>query len=71
MFILQVAKLLETNRSRAIGIKMSSLNIQLKDIDNAVYNMDTSVVDMERYATLIEKSRVFPRSACIIVPCSS
>lgn len=44
----QVAKLLNADRSRAIGIKMSSLNCQLEDIRNAVYNMDTSVVDMER-----------------------
>ena len=48
----KVAKLLETNRSRAIGIKMSSLNCQLEDIRNAVYNMDTSVVDMERYSEM-------------------
>ncbi|CAB3987732.1 formin-2-like isoform X1 [Paramuricea clavata] len=54
----KVAKLLDTNRSRAIGIKMSSLNCQLEDIRNAVYNMDTSVVDMESLQSIYD---IYPK----------
>ena len=54
----KVVKLLETNRSRAIGIKMSSLNCQLEDIRNAVYNMDTSVVDMESLQSIYD---IYPK----------
>ncbi|XP_028392314.1 LOW QUALITY PROTEIN: serine/threonine-protein kinase CST20-like [Dendronephthya gigantea] len=54
----KVVKLLETNRSRAIGIKMSSLSCQLEDISNAVYNMDTSVVDMESLQSIYD---IYPK----------
>ncbi|KAJ7360456.1 riboflavin kinase [Desmophyllum pertusum] len=41
------AKLLDNGRSQTIGIIMSSLSCQLEDIRDAIYKMDTSVIDMD------------------------
>ena len=46
-FPCQAAKLLDNGRSQTIGIIMSSLNCQLEDIKEAIYKMDTSVIDMD------------------------
>ena len=43
----QAAKLLDNGRSQTIGIIMSSLSCQLEDIRDAIYKMDTSVIDMD------------------------
>ncbi|MED6293904.1 Formin-2, partial [Characodon lateralis] len=50
----QVAKLLNNKRSQAVGILMSSLHLDMKDIQHAVLNLDNNVVDMETLQALYE-----------------
>ncbi|XP_072247659.1 uncharacterized protein fmn2a [Leuresthes tenuis] len=50
----QVVKLLSNKRSQAVGILMSSIHLDMKDIHNAVLNMDNTVVDMETLQALYE-----------------
>ncbi|XP_073725398.1 uncharacterized protein fmn2a isoform X2 [Misgurnus anguillicaudatus] len=50
----QVVKLLSNKRSQAVGILMSSLHLDMKDIQNAILNMDCSVVDLETLQALYE-----------------
>ncbi|XP_051579426.1 formin-2 isoform X2 [Myxocyprinus asiaticus] len=50
----QVAKLLSNKRSQAVGILMSSLHLDMKDIQNAILNMDCTVVDLETLQALYE-----------------
>ncbi|KYO23808.1 formin-2 isoform A [Alligator mississippiensis] len=50
----QVVKLLSNKRSQAVGILMSSLHLDMKDIQYAVVNLDNSVVDLETLQALYE-----------------
>ncbi|XP_072122956.1 formin-2 [Mobula birostris] len=50
----QVVKLLSNKRSQAVGILMSSLHLEMKDIQHAVLNLDNSVVDLETLQALYE-----------------
>ncbi|TRZ04496.1 hypothetical protein DNTS_027559 [Danionella cerebrum] len=50
----QVAKLLNTKRSQAVGILMSSLHLDMKDIQHAILNLDYTVVDLETLQALYE-----------------
>ncbi|XP_049927928.1 formin-2 [Epinephelus moara] len=50
----QVVKLLNNKRSQAVGILMSSIHLDMKDIQNAVLNMDNAVVDLETLQALYE-----------------
>ncbi|XP_023196508.1 formin-2-like isoform X2 [Xiphophorus maculatus] len=50
----QVAKLLNNKRSQAVGILMSSLHLDMKDIQHAVLNLDNNVVDTETLQALYE-----------------
>ncbi|KAI7789886.1 putative formin-2 [Triplophysa rosa] len=50
----QVVKLLNTKRSQAVGILMSSLHLDMKDIQHAVLNLDNTVVDLETLQALYE-----------------
>ncbi|XP_054432692.1 formin-2 isoform X2 [Pteronotus mesoamericanus] len=50
----QVVKLLSNKRSQAVGILMSSLHLDMKDIQHAVVNLDNSVVDLETLQALYE-----------------
>nr|XP_020453801.1 formin-2-like isoform X1 [Monopterus albus] len=50
----QVVKLLSNKRSQAVGILMSSIHLDMKDICNAVLNMDNTVVDLETLQALYE-----------------
>ncbi|XP_058507164.1 formin-2 [Solea solea] len=50
----QVVKLLSNKRSQAVGILMSSIHLDMKDIQNAVLNMDNVVVDLETLQALYE-----------------
>ncbi|KAE8280775.1 Formin-2 [Larimichthys crocea] len=50
----QVVKLLNNKRSQAVGILMSSIHLDMKDIHNAVLNMDNTVVDLETLHALYE-----------------
>ncbi|XP_069463886.1 formin-2-like [Ambystoma mexicanum] len=50
----QVVKLLSNKRSQAVGILMSSLHLDMKDIQHAILNFDNSVVDLETIQALFE-----------------
>ncbi|XP_023120801.2 formin-2-like isoform X3 [Amphiprion ocellaris] len=50
----QVVKLLNNKRSQAVGILMSSLHLDMKDIQNAVLNLDNTIVDLETLQALYE-----------------
>ncbi|XP_042364273.1 formin-2-like [Plectropomus leopardus] len=50
----QVMKLLSNKRSQAVGILMSSLHLDMKDIQHAVLNLDNTVVDLETLQALYE-----------------
>uniref|UniRef100_A0A2K5RL64 Formin 2 n=1 Tax=Cebus imitator TaxID=2715852 RepID=A0A2K5RL64_CEBIM len=52
----QVVKLLSNKRSQAVGILMSSLHLDMKDIQHAVVNLDNSVVDLETLQALYENT---------------
>ncbi|OCT80102.1 formin-2 [Xenopus laevis] len=54
----QVVKLLSNKRSQAVGILMSSLHLDMKDIQYAVLKMDYSVVDLETLQALFENRAV-------------
>eukprot|EP00079_Xenopus_tropicalis_P028558 XP_012823532.1 PREDICTED: formin-1 isoform X1 [Xenopus tropicalis] len=50
----QVIKLLDGKRSQAVGILISSLHLDMKDIQQAILNVDNSVVDIETLEALYE-----------------
>uniref|UniRef100_A0A4W5PJW5 Formin 2a n=1 Tax=Hucho hucho TaxID=62062 RepID=A0A4W5PJW5_9TELE len=50
----QVVKLLNTKRSQNVGILMSSIHLDMKDIQNAILNMDNTVVDLETLQSLYD-----------------
>ncbi|XP_072523508.1 formin-2 isoform X2 [Salminus brasiliensis] len=50
----QVVKLLNNKRSQAVGILMSSLHLDMKDIQHAILNLDNTVVDLETLQALYE-----------------
>ncbi|XP_058018123.1 formin-1 isoform X5 [Ahaetulla prasina] len=51
---LKIIKLLDGKRSQTVGILISSLHLEMKDIEQAVLNMDDSVVDLETLEALYE-----------------
>ncbi|MEQ2294671.1 hypothetical protein AMECASPLE_006311 [Ameca splendens] len=50
----KIIKLLDGKRSQAVGILISSLHLEMKDIQQAVVNVDNSVVDLETIEALYE-----------------
>ncbi|XP_039548585.1 formin isoform X3 [Pimephales promelas] len=50
----KVIKLLDGKRSQAVGILISSLHLEMKDIQQAVLNLDNSVVDLDAIEALYE-----------------
>ncbi|CAM9506391.1 unnamed protein product, partial [Lampetra fluviatilis] len=50
----QVTKILDGKRSQAVGILMSSLHLEMKDIQHAVLQLDNSLVDLETLQALYE-----------------
>ncbi|KAG8126212.1 hypothetical protein E2320_021383, partial [Naja naja] len=50
----KIMKLLDGKRSQTVGILISSLHLEMKDIEHAVLNMDDSVVDLETLEALYE-----------------
>ncbi|KAI4902054.1 hypothetical protein NFI96_033103 [Prochilodus magdalenae] len=49
-----IVKLLDGKRSQAVGILISSLHLEMKDIQQAVLTVDNSVVDLETIEALYE-----------------
>uniref|UniRef100_S4R648 FH2 domain-containing protein n=1 Tax=Petromyzon marinus TaxID=7757 RepID=S4R648_PETMA len=50
----QVTKILDGKRSQAVGILMSSIHLEIKDIQHAVLQLDSSLVDLETLQALYE-----------------
>ncbi|XP_056152023.1 formin-1-like [Lampris incognitus] len=50
----KIIKLLDGKRSQAVGILISSLHLEMKDIQQAVLTLDNSVVDLETIEALYE-----------------
>ncbi|XP_078134471.1 formin isoform X2 [Sander vitreus] len=50
----KIIKLLDGKRSQAVGILISSLHLEMKDIKQAVLTVDNSVVDLETIEALYE-----------------
>lgn len=50
----KIIKLLDGKRSQAVGILISSLHLEMKDIQDAVLTVDNSVVDLEAIEALYE-----------------
>ncbi|XP_038144292.1 formin isoform X2 [Cyprinodon tularosa] len=50
----KIIKLLDSKRSQAVGILISSLHLEMKDIQQAVLTVDHSVVDLEAIEALYE-----------------
>ncbi|XP_077566785.1 formin [Stigmatopora nigra] len=50
----KIIKLLDSKRSQAVGILMSSLHLEIKDIRQAILTVDNSVVDLETIEALYE-----------------
>ncbi|KAM9842966.1 formin [Aulostomus maculatus] len=50
----KIIKLLDGKRSQAVGILISSLHLEMKDIQHAVLTVDNSVVDLETIEALYE-----------------
>ncbi|XP_061103761.1 formin-like [Conger conger] len=50
----KIIKLLDGRRSQAVGILISSLHLEMKDIQQAVLTVDNSVVDLETIEALYE-----------------
>nr|XP_042906430.1 formin-2 isoform X2 [Parasteatoda tepidariorum] len=50
----EVAKLLDQKRSQNVGILISSLRIEIADVENAVYNFDTSTLDLDALQAIYE-----------------
>lgn len=50
----KLIKLLDGKRSQAVGILISSLHLEMKDIQQAVLTVDNSVVDLESIEALYE-----------------
>lgn len=50
----KIVKLLDGKRSQAVGILISSLHLDMKDIQQALLNVDNTVVDLETIEALYE-----------------
>ncbi|KAJ3606332.1 hypothetical protein NHX12_025853 [Muraenolepis orangiensis] len=50
----KIVKLLDSRRSQAVGIFISSLHLEMKDIKHAVLKVDNSLVDLETVEALYE-----------------
>ncbi|XP_067895515.1 formin-1 isoform X1 [Heterodontus francisci] len=50
----KIVKLLDGKRSQTVGILISSLHLEMKDIRQAILNLDNSVVDLETLQALYD-----------------
>lgn len=50
----EAAKLLDNKRSQNVGILAQSLRVDIQEIENAIYNFDTSVVNLESLQQIYE-----------------
>lgn len=55
---MQPAKILDSKRSKTVGILEKSLHVDFCEVENAVYNLDTSVVSLEALQQIYEIVRL-------------
>ncbi|XP_057327250.1 protein diaphanous homolog 1-like isoform X2 [Microplitis mediator] len=51
---IQPAKILDSKRSKTVGILEKSLRVDFSEVENAVYNLDTSIVSLEALRQIYE-----------------
>lgn len=51
---IQPAKILDSKRSKMVGILEKSLHVDFSEVENAVYNLDTTVVNLEALYQIYE-----------------
>lgn len=56
---IQPVKILDGKRSQNVGILAQSLHVEFSEIENAIYNFDTSVVSLEALQQIYELVRTF------------
>lgn len=56
---IQPIKILDSKRSQNVGILAQSLHVEFSEIENAIYNFDTSVVSLEALNQIYELVSVF------------
>ena len=60
---IQPAKILDSKRSKMVGILEKSLHVDFSEVENAVYNLDTSVVNLEALQQIYEIVGVFNQAS--------
>lgn len=55
----EAIKLLDSKRSQNVGILAQSLHVEFQEIENAIYNFDTSIVSLEALQQIYEAVRSF------------
>lgn len=50
----EAVKLLDSKRSQNVGILAQSLHVDFQEIENAIYNFDTSIVSLEALQQIYE-----------------
>lgn len=50
----EAIKLLDSKRSQNVGILAQSLHVEFQEIENAIYNFDTSIVSLEALQQIYE-----------------
>lgn len=50
----EAVKLLDSKRSQNVGILAQSLHVEFNEIENAIYNFDTSIVSLEALQRIYE-----------------
>lgn len=50
----EAVKLLDSKRSQNVGILAQSLHVEFQEIENAIYNFDTSIVSLEALQRIYE-----------------
>jgi len=50
----QIIKILDNKRSQMVGILISSRHLDAQEVESAVYNLDTSIIDLETLQKIFE-----------------
>lgn len=61
----QVIHLLDNKRSQAVGIFLRSLHVQMDEIRDALYNVNTAILDQESLSSLFEIVSMITLKLCM------
>lgn len=50
----QSAKVIEAKRSQAVGILLSTIRLEMSEIEHAILHLDTSILDAEKFKSIYE-----------------